>query len=79
MPSLLPHDLETDSNNIIWVRLDRARKLCLTVLLRALGYESDAEIIELLGDDKRLVATLSRDNTLDEAAKGHGTTRRPRE
>jgi len=72
-------EYETDSNNIIWVRLDRARKLCLTVLLRALGYESDAEIIELLGDDKRLTATLSRDNTLDEAAKGHGTTRRPRE
>ena len=36
-------EYETDSNNIIWVRLDRARKLCLTVLLRALGYESDAE------------------------------------
>ncbi len=72
-------EYETDSNNIIWVRLDRARKLCLTVLLRALGYESDAEIIELLGDDKRLSATLARDNTLDEAAKAHGTTRRPRE
>ncbi len=72
-------EYETDSNNIMWVRLDRARKLCLTVLLRALGYESDDQIVELLGDDKRLTATLSRDNTLDEASKAHGATRRPRE
>ena len=72
-------EYETDSNNIMWVRLDRARKLCLTVLLRALGYESDQQIVELLGDDKRLTATLSRDNTLDEASKDRGGTRRPRE
>ncbi len=70
-------EYETDSNNIMWVRLDRARKLCLSVLLRALGYESDQQIYDLLGDDERLKATITRDNTLDDAARAGG--RRPRE
>ena len=60
-------EYETDSNNIMWVRLDRARKLCLTVLLRAIGLDTNAKIIDLLGDDARLSATLSRDNTEAEA------------
>lgn len=45
-------EYEMDSNDIIWVRLYRARKLCLTTLLRALGYETDDDI-HLLGNDKR--------------------------
>ena len=61
-------EYETDSNNIMWVRLDRARKLCLTVLLRAIGLQTDEEIISLMGDDPRLTATLSRDSTVTDAA-----------
>ena len=60
-------EYETDSNNIMWVRLDRARKLCLTVLLRAIGLDTNAKIIDLLGDDARLSATLMRDSTESEA------------
>ena len=53
-------EYETDSNDALWVRIDRARKLPITVILRALGYGSDAEIISLLGDDERLMATIER-------------------
>ena len=65
-------EYETDSNDIIWVRLDRARKLCLTTLLRALGYETDDDIRNLLGNDKRLEATMAKDTTIAEASKDHG-------
>ena len=56
-------EYETDSNDVISVRVDRTRKQPVTVLLRALGIGSDAEIIELLGEDERLSATLEKDNT----------------
>ncbi|MGL5506279.1 MAG: DNA-directed RNA polymerase subunit beta [Paraclostridium sp.] len=56
-------EYETDSNDIISVRVDRTRKQPVTVLLRALGIGTDAEIIELLGEDERLMATLEKDNT----------------
>ncbi|MBR0025794.1 MAG: DNA-directed RNA polymerase subunit beta, partial [Clostridia bacterium] len=56
-------EYETDSNEILWVKIDRQRKIYITALLRALGYGSNAEIIELLGEDERLLATLSKDNT----------------
>ncbi len=69
-------EYETDSNNVIWVRLDRARKLCLTTLLRALGYETDDDIRNLLGDDKRLEATMAKDTTVAEASKDRGGTTR---
>ncbi len=65
-------EYETDSNDIIWVRLDRARKLCLTTLLRALGYETDDDIRNLLGSDKRLEATMAKDTTVAEASKDRG-------
>ncbi|MBR6300316.1 MAG: DNA-directed RNA polymerase subunit beta [Clostridia bacterium] len=52
-------EYETDSNDCLWVRIDRARKLPITVLLRALGYGSDSDIIGLLGDDERLLATIN--------------------
>ncbi len=53
-------EYETDSNDVLWVRIDRARKLPITVILRALGYGTDAEIVDLMGDDERLNATLQR-------------------
>ena len=56
-------EYETDSNDVISVRVDRTRKQPVTVLLRALGIGTNAEIIELLGEDERLMATLEKDNT----------------
>jgi DNA-directed RNA polymerase subunit beta len=53
-------EYETDSNDVLWVRIDRARKLPITVILRALGYGTDGEIVNLLGEDERLAATLQR-------------------
>ena len=54
-------EYETDSNDVMWVRIDRTRKLPMTVLLRALGYGTDNEILELLGSEERLLATIERD------------------
>mgnify|MGYP003758900091 FL=1 len=59
-------EYETDSNEVLYVRVDRTRKLPLTVLLRALGYGTNAQIEELLGEDPRLSATLDKDNTNSE-------------
>jgi len=53
-------EYETDSNDVLWVRIDRARKLPITVILRALGYGTDAEIIDLMGEDDRLMATIQK-------------------
>jgi DNA-directed RNA polymerase subunit beta len=61
-------EYETDSNDVMSVRIDRTRKLPITVLLRALGYGTDLSITELLGDDERILATIQKDNakTTDE-------------
>lgn len=56
-------ELETDANDIISVRVDRTRKLPVTVLIRALGFASKNTILELFNDDPRIRATLDRDNT----------------
>jgi len=56
-------EYETDSNEIVYVRIDKQRKLPITVLLRAFGYSTDAEILEGFGDNPRLKATLEKDNT----------------
>ncbi len=56
-------EYETDSNDVFSVRVDRNRKIPVTVLIRALGVGSDAEIIELFGEDPKLLATIERDNT----------------
>ena len=56
-------EYETDTNDVIYVRVDRTRKQPVTVLLRALGIGTDEEIKELLGEDERLLATLDKDNT----------------
>jgi DNA-directed RNA polymerase subunit beta len=56
-------EYETDFKEIVSVRIDRTRKQPITILLRALGYGSDAQIQELLGEDERLSITLEKDNT----------------
>lgn len=61
-------ELETDAKDIVYVRIDRTRKIPVTVLLRALGFGSDQEIIDLLGEDEYLRNTLEKDNT-DSAEK----------
>ena len=58
-------EYETDSNNVLYARLDRARKLPITVLLRALGFESDAQLVEMFGNDERISATIARDSVTD--------------
>ncbi|MDR1571159.1 MAG: DNA-directed RNA polymerase subunit beta, partial [Clostridiales Family XIII bacterium] len=56
-------EYETDAGEVINVRVDRTRKQPVTTLLRALGYSTDKEIIELLGDDPRLQKTLEKDQS----------------
>ncbi|MCM1468418.1 MAG: DNA-directed RNA polymerase subunit beta [Alistipes sp.] len=54
-------EYETDSNDIFYVRVDRTRKVPVTVLVRALGYGSNQEIIDLFGEEPKVVATLAKD------------------
>ncbi|MDD2190610.1 MAG: DNA-directed RNA polymerase subunit beta [Eubacteriales bacterium] len=56
-------EYETDSNEIISVRVDRTRKQPVTTLLRALGFATDEEIIDIFGEDKRLRKTIDKDPT----------------
>jgi DNA-directed RNA polymerase subunit beta len=56
-------EYETDSNDVVSVRIDRTRKQPVTVLLRALGFGTDQQIKDLLGEDERVLATLEKDNT----------------
>ncbi len=56
-------ELETDAKDIVYVRIDRTRKIPVTVLLRALGFGSDQEIIDLFGEDEYLRNSLEKDNT----------------
>ena len=56
-------EYETDAKDVVYVRIDRTRKLPATVLLRALGFGSDSEIIDILGDNEYLRNTLEKDNT----------------
>ena len=56
-------EFETDAKDVAYVRIDRTRKLPITVLLRALGYGTDQEIIELIGENEYLKNTLEKDNT----------------
>ena len=63
-------EYETDSNDVLWVRIDRARKLPITVLLRALGYGTDQEITDLLGEDERLLTTIARSDATKTQTQG---------
>lgn len=56
-------EMESDSNDIAWIRVDRTRKLPLTVLLRAIGIETDAQILESMGESVVLRNTLDKDTT----------------
>ncbi len=56
-------EYETDSNEVISVRVDRTRKQPATTLLRALGIGTDQEIIDIFGEDPRLMKTLEKDTT----------------
>ncbi|MFD3155608.1 DNA-directed RNA polymerase subunit beta [Haloimpatiens sp. FM7330] len=56
-------EYETDSNDIIYVRIDKTRKLPITILARAMGCGSDLEITNFFGEDERLRATIEKDNT----------------
>ncbi len=56
-------EYETDAKDVVHVRIDRTRKLPITVLLRALGFSSDQEIIDLIGDNEYLRNSLEKDNT----------------
>ena len=54
-------EYETDSNDILYVRIDKNRKIPLTTFIRALGLGTDAEITEYFGEDERILATLEKD------------------
>ena len=56
-------EYETDSNDIFYVRVDRTRKVPVTVLIRALGYGTNAEIIDLLGEEPKLLASFGKDTS----------------
>ena len=56
-------EFETDARDVVHVRIDRTRKLPITVLLRALGFSANEEIIDLIGDNEYLLNTLEKDNT----------------
>ncbi len=63
-------EYEADINDILYVRIDKNRKLPVTSLIRAVGVATDAQIKELFGEDERIVATLDKDTaakTVDEA------------
>ena len=58
-------EYETDLQNVFSVRIDKNRKLPITYLIRALGVESDEEILEMFGDDERIKATIEKDDEKD--------------
>ena len=58
-------EYETDSNDIFYVRVDRTRKVPVTVLIRALGIGTNAEIIDLFGEEEKLLATFEKDQSDD--------------
>ncbi len=66
-------EYETDANDVFYVRIDKNRKIPVTILIRALGIESDAEIKALFGEDPKIIHTLEKDGMNQEAQK-NGTT-----
>ena len=62
-------EYETDSNDVFYVRIDKNRKIPITSFIRAIGVETDAEILEMFGEDERILATLEKDpsKTVEEA------------
>jgi DNA-directed RNA polymerase subunit beta len=65
---VIPHrgawlELEVDAAGVVYARIDRTRKLPVTALLRAVGYETDDKLLKVYGEDRFLRATLEKDNT----------------
>ena len=56
-------EYETDSNDVFYVRVDRTRKVPITVLIRALGVSSNAEIVELFGEEPKILASFTKDTS----------------
>ena len=56
-------EYETDSNDVFYVRVDRTRKVPVTVLIRALGYGTNAEIIDLFGEEPKILASFTKDTS----------------
>ncbi|MDO4522754.1 MAG: DNA-directed RNA polymerase subunit beta [Eubacteriales bacterium] len=56
-------EYETDSNDVFYVRVDRTRKVPVTVLIRAMGVSTNAEIIEMFGEEPKIAATLAKDTS----------------
>ncbi len=56
-------EYETDSNDVFYVRVDRTRKVPVTVLVRALGYGTNAEIVDLFGEEPKILASFGKDTS----------------
>ena len=54
-------EYESDANNLLWVKIDRTRKISLTLMLRAFGLGDDSDIIGVFGEDPRLIETMKKD------------------
>ena len=66
-------EYETDTNGVIYVRIDKNRKLPLTMFIRALGVESREDIYAMFGEDEKLTATFEKDESEELAARNHTT------
>lgn len=60
-------ELEQDASGVLWVHVDRKRKICATVLLRALGFGSDRALLDLFANDKMIENTIAKDTTKSES------------
>ena len=60
-------ELEQDAQGVMWVHVDRKRKICATVLLRALGFGSDRSLLDLFANDKMIENTIAKDTTKSES------------
>ena len=56
-------EYETDSNDVFYVRVDRTRKVPITVLIRALGISTNAEIVEMFGEEPKILASFTKDTS----------------
>ena len=56
-------EYDTDSNDVFYVRVDRTRKVPISVLMRSLGYGTDAEIIDIFGEEPKILASIAKDTT----------------
>ena len=68
-------EYETDANDVFYVRIDKNRKIPVTVLIHALGIESEAELCDMFGDEVKLSATLDKDETVGLAVENNTSIR----